>query len=871
MYRIETLPVYSTLEYVPDDLKNDDIQRHMSTVIIRQFKEQCYDEQEFYINRGIEHRNSGYAKMQENMFKRRKQKLQIEREKKAMEKRMESQLAHFPEGPEREKMRIILWERELEKKHQVEGLNDEIMKERERYLERQSKLLAKRQGILPGSVQEKTKEFVDLKTAEEAAQLVKASALEASIADGSVENDNNAGDFFEDDDSDSDGSYTEDEYYSSDNSSGTASGSDSGTGSEGDDDDDDESVDSEVSKISKASATSKSIHEIQDNEQLAMEQRSNGSRSARSENSRRSKLSEKLQLPLQGSKLNANEDAELTDRTEYTYHEGGRSRLNSARSAYSDDYYSAQSSARSEYSDYSTDSQGSTPRSDYSSRSGRSGYSQSTRSDYTSSTMYSARSDYSYDETPRTRASSRSDSRYSSIEPSSARTIEILSDDEDDHSSFKSIRSRSATPRSTRPVTAETENSYDRPPTPYSSRPSTAESDYSKDRPYTRETDDSYDRPYTRETDYSNDRPYTRETDDSYDRPYTKETDNTFRPLTGETADSFVSPRDSARSKRSDGSKKPDTARSRIDDVMQAQETKYLQKSTKSEGSEKRSSYEDNDKDGSIVDSNSFASQGMMNRSLSSQDVMNRSINSHDMNRSLSLSLTSLGTGDTRTRAQKKRADLYGPAPDLSVEKNTKYRPDSGYSSRSDYSRSEYSRSQNSARSDYSSVSSRTRNTSDTESSYSRGGTPPSTNRSGRSANSYDSRTPRSRLPSGDDDEYERLPTDRSGFSDHSYYSRDSSRPNTGLSLSARISGMAHIDDKNNHNKHHTGGSTHSSTGGSLSTTHLDGSTSISSRISQGLDKNEFERKRKEQRMELLGSNNDDDNSNGIKFPQIKR
>jgi hypothetical protein len=341
--------------------------------------------------------------------------------------------------------------------------------------------------------------------------------------------------------------------------------------------------------------------------------------------------------------------------------------------------------------------------------------------------------------------------------------------------------------------------------------------------------------------------------------------------LTGETADSFVSPRDSARSKQSDGSKKPDTARSRMDDVMQAQETKYLQKSTKSEGSEKRSSHEDNDKDGSIVDSNSFASQGMMNRSLSSQDIMNRSINSHEMNKSLSLSLTSLGTGDTRTRAQKKRADLYGPAPDLSVEKNTKYRPDSGYSSRSDYSRSEYSRSQNSARSDYSSVSSRTRNTSDTESSYSRGGTPLSTNRSGRSGSSYDSRTPRSRLPSGDDDEYERLPTDRSGFSDHSYYSRDSSRPNTGLSLSARISGMAHIDDKNNHNKHHTGGSIHSSTGGSLSTTHLDGSTSISSRISQGLDKNEFERKRKEQRMELLGSNNDDDNSNGIKFPQIKR
>lgn len=837
MYRIETLPVYSTLEYVPDDLKNDDIQRHMITIIIRQFKEQCYEEQEYYINKGIEHRNSGYAKMQENMFKRKKQKLQIEREKKAMEKRMESQLAHFPDGPEREKMRIILWERELEKKHHIEGLNDEIMKERERYLERQSKLLAKRQGILPGSVHEKTQEFVELKTAEDMVQLVKASALEASIADGTVENDNNAGDFFEDDDSDSDGSYMDDEYYSSDNSSGTGTGSDSGTGSEGDSDDDG-SVDSEVSKISRVSATSKSIHGIQDNEQLAMEQRSNGSRSARSENSRRSKLSEKLQLPLQGSKLSASDDAELTDRTEYTYHEGGRSRLNSARSAYSDDYYSAQSSARSDYSDYSTDSQGSTPRSDYSSRSGRSGYSQSTRSDYTSSTMYSARSDYSYDETPRTRASTRSDSRYSSTEPSSARTIEILSDDdEDDHSSFRSIRSRSSTPRSTRPFTAETENSYDRPSTPYSSRPSTAESDY------------------------SNDRPYTRETDDSYDRPYTKETNNTFRPLTGETADSFVSPRDSARSKRSDGSKKPDTARSRIDDVMQAQETKYLQKLTKSEGSEKRSSHEDNDKDGSIVDSNSFASQGMMNRS----------INSHEMNRSLSLSLTSLGTGDTRTRAQKKRADLYGPAPDLSVEKNTKYRPDSGYSSRSDYSQSEYSRSQNSARSDYSSVSSRTRNTSDTESSYSRGGTPPSTNRSGRSASSYDSRTPRSRLPSGDDDEYERLPTDRSGFSDHSYYSRDSSRPNTGLSLSARISGMAHIDDKNNHNKHYISGSTHSSTGGSISTTHLDGSTSISSRINQGLDKNEFERKRKEQRIELLASNNDDNNNNGIKFPQIKR
>ena len=807
----------------------------MIKVIIRQFKEQCFHEQEFYINRGVEYRNSGLVRMQEAMAKRRKEKLLIEREKKAMEKRMESQLAHFPEGPEREKMRIILWERELGKKHHIEGMNEEIAKERERYLQRQAKLLAKRQGIVPGSPESGSlKSFVE-KTAEDAAQLVKASALEASTIEGSTEE---MEDVFEDLESDSDGSYTEDEYHSSDDQSESDSESDIGTGSESADDDDVSDADSELSGITKTRASVNAL----DNDQL--DQESNGSRSARSDSSRRSKFSEKLQLPIRTSQV---EDGELTERTEYTYHEGGRSRLNSARSAYSEDsHYTAQSSARSDYSDYSTDSRGSTPRSEYSSRSGRSGYSESTRSDYTSSTVYSARSDYSYEETPRTRASSRSDTRYSSSEPTSARTIEILSDEDDDRS-YQSSRSRSATPRS-RPVTADTDYSYDRPPTPYS-RPISAESNYSyDDRPISRETDTSYD-----------DRPISRETDTSYDdRPFTRETDDSFRPMTGETDN--VSPRYSARSKKSDESKKPDTARSRIDDIMQAQEAKYL-KSTKSDGSEKNLS---NENEASIIDNNSFSSQGMMNRSLSSQDMMNKSITSHDMNKSLSL--TSLGTGDTRTRAQKKRADLYGVAPELSVEKHSKYRPDSGYSSRSDYSRSDYSQAQNSARSDYSSVSSRTRYTSDTESSYSRGGTPPYTNRSGAS---YDSRTPRSRLPSGDDDEYERLPTDRSGFSDNSYYSRDS-RPNTGLSLSARISGTANIDEKINQGKL-TGGSSHSSIAGSLSTTHLDGN-SISSRISQGLGKNEFDRKRKEQRMELLNGNNDDHSSNGsTRFPQIKR
>lgn len=859
LYRIERLPVYSTLEYVPDDLKNDEVQKHMIKVIIRQFKEQCYDEQEFYINRGVEHRNSGLVKMQEAMAKRRKEKLIIEREKKAMEKRMESQLAHFPEGPEREKMRIILWERELGKKHHIEGMNEEIAKERERYLQRQSKLLAKRQGIVPGSPQaDSLKGFIE-KTEEDAAQLVKASALEASTIQGSIED---MEDVFEDLESDSDGSYTEDEYHSSDDDQ-SETGSESDIGSESVDEDDDVSdADSDVSKISEPRA---SVHAL-DNDQF--DRQSNGSRSARSDNSRRSKLSEKLQLPIRSSEVDIQEDEEMTERTEYTYHEGGRSRLNSARSAYSEEsYYSAQSSARSDYSDYSTDSRGSTPRSEYSSRSGRSAYSESTRSDYTSSTIYSARSDYSYEETPRTRASTRSDTRYSSSEPSSARTIEILSDDDDDHS-YESSRLRSATPRSTRPITADTDYSYDRPPTPYS-RPTSAGSNYSyDDRPntretdYTRETDASYDdRPITRQTDASyDDRPLTRETDASYDdRPITRETDDSFRPMTGETDN--MSPRYSARSKRSEESKKPDTTRSRIDDIIQAQEAKFS-KSTKSEGSEKNLS---NENEGSVIDNNSFSSLGMMNRSLSSQD-MNKSITSHDMNKSLSLA--SLGTGDTRTRAQKKRADLYGVAPELSVEKRQKYRPDSGYSTRSDYSRSDYSQSQNSARSDYSSVSSRTRYTSETESSYSRGGTPPYTNRSG--ASSYDSRTPRSRLPSGDDDEYERLPTDRSGFSDNSYYSRDSSRPNTGLSLSARLTGMVNIDEKNNPGKL-TGGSNHSSIAGSLSTTHLDGSsTSISSRISQGLDKNEFDRKRKEQRMELL-NNDDHSNNSSTRFPQIKR
>jgi hypothetical protein len=406
----------------------------------------------------------------------------------------------------------------------------------------------------------------------------------------------------------------------------------------------------------------------------------------------------------------------------------------------------------------------------------------------------------------------------------------IYSDDDED--SYRS--SRSSSPRSRRPLTAETDYSYDRPPTPYS-----------------------------RASSYDDDRPFTGQTDDS------------FRPLTGETDDSHRSPRNSARGKKSDDSKKPDSGRSHIDAIIKAQEQKYLQKSVKSEDENGKKSLDDYVKeDDNIVDNNSFVSQGM-NRSLSSQE-MSRSMRSQEMmNKSLTLSLTSIGTGDTRTRAQKKRADLYGIAPQLSTEKNSKYRPDSrdrpdsGYSTRSDHSRSDLSQSEYSARSDYSSVSSRTRYSSDTGSSYSRGGTP----YSNRSESSYDSRTPRSRLPSGDDEEFERLPTDRSGFSDdRSYYSRDGSRPYTGQSLSARISGTA-PDDQDSRGKRNNG-SIYSNTGGSLSTTHLEGaSTSISSRISHGVDRNEFDRKRKEQRMELLSTTSTDQSSNGgsIRFPQIKK
>ena len=147
-FRLKIPPASFTTNDVVKKLHRDNLQLKLKELVIRQFNIQQLEEKENNEKRNYEFRMSGQLEKEKALREKQKRKEEVERETKEAQRRIESELRHFPEGPEREKMRKILEERESHKRGHVSEEERLLAEKKEKQFKlRAAKLLAKRRAL----------------------------------------------------------------------------------------------------------------------------------------------------------------------------------------------------------------------------------------------------------------------------------------------------------------------------------------------------------------------------------------------------------------------------------------------------------------------------------------------------------------------------------------------------------------------------------------------------------------------------------------------------------------------------------------------------------------------------------------------------
>jgi hypothetical protein len=222
-WRPDKLPVWDALDkmrYV-NNLAKDRVQLLIKSIVTRQFNDQVEEELVRYKQMGIDYRNSTKSRAEAALKIKLAKRLEEKKEKEALQRRIESQLnAADVMGEEREKMRALLIEREMNKKGNVSEADKALAIDKlNEYNKRMERMKQRREGIASGSISQE-----DRSVKEPTADGLELESLQTHSTD--IDQIGNVGD--EDSSFYSDSEYSDSSDYTSDSSDySTESGSDS--------------------------------------------------------------------------------------------------------------------------------------------------------------------------------------------------------------------------------------------------------------------------------------------------------------------------------------------------------------------------------------------------------------------------------------------------------------------------------------------------------------------------------------------------------------------------------------------------------------------------------------------------------------------